>query len=183
MPSPACSQMTPRIRALLLVVALLAAAAGIVLFGAMRSQSAASEAVAELLRMRLPDPEGVPQNLAQWRGKLLIVNFWATWCEPCRQEVPALVRIQSTYAPKGVQIVGIALDSASKVRDFAKEYGINYALVVGGMETIDLSRKFGNSAAALPYTVVLDPAGKVVATRLGGITEQELKSVIGRVSG
>ncbi len=183
MPSPACSPMKSRTGVLVLVVALLAAAAGIVVFGAMRSQSAAAEAVAELLRTRLPDPEGAPQDLAQWRGKLLIVNFWATWCEPCRQEVPALVRIQSAYAPKGVQIVGIALDSAAKVREFAKEYGINYALVIGAMETIDLSRKFGNSAAALPYTVVLDPAGKVVATRLGGITEQELRSVIGRVSG
>jgi len=175
--------MTPRVRMLLLVVALLATAAGIVFYGAMRSQSAASEAVEELLRARLPDPDGVPQNLAQWRGKLLIVNFWATWCEPCRQEVPALVRIQTAFAPKGVQIVGIALDSAAKVRDFAKEYGINYALVVGGMETIDLTRKLGNAAAALPYTVVLDPSGKIVTTRLGGITEQELRSVIGRTSG
>ena len=82
-----------------------------------------------------------------------------------------------------MQIVGIALDSAAKVRDFAKEYGINYALVVGGMETIDLTRKLGNTAAALPYTVILDPSGKIIATRLGGISEQELKSVIGRASG
>ena len=175
--------MTPKARVLVLVVALLAAALGVVFYGAMRSQSTASDAVAELLRTSLPDPDGVPQSLAQWRGKLLIVNFWATWCEPCRQEVPALVRIQATFAPKGVQIVGIALDSAAKVRDFAKEYGINYALVVGGMETIDLTRKLGNTAAALPYTVVIDPSGKIIATRLGGITEQELKSVIGRASG
>jgi len=162
---------------------LLATVAGIFAYRATVSNQLVAEAAAELMRLRLPDTSGKDQSLVQWRDKVLIVNFWATWCEPCREEVPALLRVQTKYASNGVQVVGISLDSVDKVRQFAIEYRIGYPLVIGSMEVIDLTRRLGNKAAGLPYTVVLDRSGRVVKTHLGGISETELESAIELASG
>ena len=168
---------------LVLAVATLAAGAGFFAYRATPSDRPDAEAAAELMRLRLPDTSGNEQSLAQWRNKVLIVNFWATWCEPCREEVPVLLRAQAKYAANGVQVVGISVDSVDKVRQFAIEYRIGYPLVVGSMDIIDLTRRLGNKAAGLPYTVVLDRSGRVVKTHLGGISEAELESAIRLASG
>lgn len=170
-------------RVLVLAAAILAAAAGFFTYRALLSGPADTEAAAELLRLQLPDTAGKPQRLDQWRGNILIVNFWATWCTPCREEIPGLVRIQARHTSNGVQIVGIAIDSADKVRQFAIEFGIRYPLLIGGVEVIDLTRKLGNKAGGLPHTVILDRSGKVIKTRLGIITEAELESAIRQASG
>lgn len=167
----------------MLAAAILATAAGFFAYRATLPDRSVAEAVAELMRLRLPDVSGKDQSLAQWRDKVLIVNFWATWCEPCREEVPVLLRVHAKHASNGVQIVGISVDSVDKVRQFAIEYQIGYPLVVGTMEVIDLTRRLGNKAAGLPYTVVLDRSGRVVKTHLGGISEVELESAIRRASG
>lgn len=172
-----------RTRVLVLVAAILAAGAGFFAYRATLSDRSVAEGVAELMRLRLPDIFGKDQGLAQWRDKVLIVNFWATWCEPCREEVPVLLRVQAKHASNGAQIVGISLDSVDKVRQFAIEYRIGYPLLVGSMEIIDLTRRLGNKAAGLPYTVVLDKSGRVVKTHLGGITEVELERAIRLASG
>lgn len=122
--------------------------------------------------------EGGLQPLHHWRGKILVVNFWATWCAPCRVETPILVKIQHKYASKGVEIVGISLDSASKVQEFAKEYKVQYPLLIAGLEIIEITKDLGNMAAALPYTVVLDRIGNVQARHLGGISESQLELAI-----
>ena len=163
---------------LLLAAAVLAAGAGLIAYRATLPDRSSTEAAAELMRLRLPDTSGKDQSLAQWRDKILIVNFWATWCEPCREEVPALVRIQAKHASNGVQIVGISVDSVDKVRQFAAEYQVRYPLMIGSIEVMDLARRLGNNAAGLPYTVVLDRAGRVVKTHLGGISESELENAI-----
>lgn len=116
--------------------------------------------------------------MSQWRGKVLVVNFWATWCAPCREEIPALMRVQHKYASNSVQFVGIALDNVSKVRDYAEEMGIDYILLIGGMETLDVTRDLGNRAEVLPFTVVLDRAGKVVYAHAGALTEALLGAVL-----
>jgi len=172
-----------RTRVLVLAAAILATGAGFFLYRATLSDLPVSEAAAELWRLRLPDISGKGQSLAQWRDKILIVNFWATWCEPCRQEVPVLLRVQAKHASNGVQIVGISIDSVDKVREFAIEYQIGYPLVIGTMDVIDLTRRLGNKAAGLPYTIVLDRSGRVVKTHLGGISEVELESAIRLASG
>jgi len=132
----------------------------------------------ELHRFVLPDPEGKPQAFTQWQGKVLVVNFWATWCDPCREEVPALVRVQSRQASRGVQIVGIGVDSADKIRDFAAKFAINYPLAVAGLKVVDTSRKLGNRAGGLPFTVILDRNGNLAVTHLGGLTEVELNELL-----
>lgn len=159
-------------------VAVVALAAGFFAHLSLRSASPDAAASAEMFALTLPDPQGRPEPMTQWRDKVLVVNFWATWCEPCREEVPALIRTQQKYAPNGVEIVGIAVDSAAKVRDFAKEYGISYPLLVGGLETIEVSRKLGNKIGGLPYTVIVDRGGRVAHTRLGGISEADLDRVL-----
>jgi len=108
----------------------------------------------------------------------LVVNFWASWCPPCLEEIPGLVRIHRELAPKGLQIVGIAVDSADNARKSAAQLGVSYPVLVAGMEVIDLTRRLGNRAGALPYTLILDRNGKVVATRLGLISEAELTRII-----
>ncbi|OGA51209.1 MAG: hypothetical protein A3G25_01680 [Betaproteobacteria bacterium RIFCSPLOWO2_12_FULL_63_13] len=159
-----------------LVAAALAAGAG--LWAYVTTDRSHDEAVAEMMRLRLPDVSGESRSLEQWRDGVLIVNFWATWCGPCRQEIPLLVRFQTKYASKGVQIVGISVDSADKVRQFALEYRVGYPLLIGSFAVLDLSRRLGNTASALPYTVVFDRNGKVIRTRLGAITEIELEKAI-----
>ena len=169
-------------RLVALAAAILAASAGFFAYRATLSDRSIAEAAADLKRLRLPDVSGKKQSLAQWGDKVLIVNFWATWCEPCRKEVPVLLRVQAKHAVNSVQLVGISVDSVDKVRQFAIEYQIRYPLFIGSIDIIDLTRRLGNRTAALPYTIVLDRAGRVIMTHLGAVTEAELEGAIKRAS-
>lgn len=161
------------------VVALVAAAAGFG-YNAWRTGPAATppESVAALMATPLPDLESRPQRLDQWRGKVVVVNFWATWCAPCREEIPLFVRLQKKYGQRGLQFVGIAVDQAVKVRPFAAELGMNFPIVVGGAEVIELTRKLGNRAAVLPFTLVLNREGKVVEAHAGVAREAKLEPLL-----
>jgi thiol-disulfide isomerase/thioredoxin len=134
--------------------------------------------VQALLRSPLTDLGGKAQKLSQWRGKILVVNFWATWCLPCREDIPELMQLHTKNSQKGVEVVGIAFDNASNVSDYAAELKINYVLWIGGMEVLAMSRNLGNPAGVLPFTVVLDRAGKVVYTHAGAVTEATLGAVL-----
>lgn len=171
--------MPPRLRNCVAIgaAAILALAAGIGLALYDRAPTDASA----LLALSLPDPDGRPQSLAQWRGQVLVVNFWATWCAPCREEMPDLVRAQNEYGAKGLQIVGIAADNADKVQQFAKEIQLNYPALIGGYAAIDLSKELGNSLVALPFTLILDRQGKVAYTHLGPVKPDKLRDVITRL--
>ena len=169
---------------LIVAVALLALGAG--LFAGWRAQTPASlspeqaKSVAEMLYIStLPDLKGDNQPLAQWRGKVLIVNFWATWCPPCREEIPQFIKVQEKYRNRGLVFVGVAVDKKDAVRAYADEIGINYPVLLGGLEAIELSRKAGNRAGALPFTLIIDRTGKIIATELGGLTQAKLEPIIG----
>jgi len=168
--------MAPQLRSRVAIgaAALLALGAGIGLALFDRAPADASA----LLALTLPDPSGRPQPLSQWQGKVLVVNFWATWCGPCREEMPDLVRAQKEYGAKGLQIVGIAADDADKVQQFAKEIELNYPALIGGYAAIDLSKDLGNSLVALPFTLVVDRHGKVAYTHLGPVKPDKLRDVI-----
>jgi thiol-disulfide isomerase/thioredoxin len=161
---------------LIVAIALVAAAAGVYFSWHQRTSLSGPivQTQAHLARLSLPDPAGRLQSLAQWQGKVLVLNFWATWCSPCREEIPGLIRIQRRFASNGLQIVGIALDSAAKVQNFASEFEINYPLLVGEIDLIDITRPLGNKASGLPFTVILDRSGKIANVHLGGISEEEL---------
>ena len=134
-----------------------------------------------LFALELPDTAGVKQPLKQWRGKILVVNFWATWCEPCREEMPEFARTQSELGPRGVQFVGIAVDQADKVSRFAKEINLNYPALVGGYEAMELSRSLGNELVALPFTIVIDRNGRIANTHLGPMKPQQLRSILDKM--
>jgi thiol-disulfide isomerase/thioredoxin len=131
-----------------------------------------------VLSLVLPDLDGRQQALSQWRGKVIIVNFWATWCAPCREEMPQFVVTQTREATNGVQFVGIAVDQVDKVREFVKEIGVNYPTLIGGFGAIELSKQLGNDLAALPFTIVLDRDGRVVHTQLGPLKPARLDALL-----
>jgi thiol-disulfide isomerase/thioredoxin len=168
--------MAPRLRNRLLfaAAAVLALVCGI---GLALFDRAPADATA-LWALSLPDPTGQPQPLAQWRGKVLVVNFWATWCAPCREEMPELIDAQNEYGAKGLQIVGIAVDNVDKVQQFAKEIKLNYPALIGGYGAMDLSKDLGNSLVALPFTLILDRDGKVAYTHLGPVKPDKFRDVI-----
>jgi thiol-disulfide isomerase/thioredoxin len=131
-----------------------------------------------VLAAKLQGLDGKLQPLNQWRGKVLIVNFWATWCAPCREEIPGFIGVQSRYGPQGAQFIGIAIDSADRVGPYAREIGINYPVLVGGMETMDFARQTGNRAGVLPFTLVLDRNGRVVDTSIGVLKPEKLEKLL-----
>jgi thiol-disulfide isomerase/thioredoxin len=155
---------------------LAALAGGAALF--QREHAIATRDGSAVLALVLPDLEGREQALAQWRGKVLVVNFWATWCAPCREEMPHFIEVQQRDGAKGVQFVGIAVDQADKIRDFAREIGLNYPALVGGLGAIELSKALGNELSALPFTVVLDRGGGIVLTQLGPLKAAELDALL-----
>jgi thiol-disulfide isomerase/thioredoxin len=129
-----------------------------------------------LLALSLPDAKGTKQSLSQWRGKVIVVNFWATWCEPCREEMPEFVREQKELGPRGLQFVGIAVDQPDKVERFANELQLNYPTLIGGYDAIELSAGMGNRLAALPFTIVIDRQGRVVQTQLGPVKKEQFRA-------
>jgi thiol-disulfide isomerase/thioredoxin len=131
-----------------------------------------------VLAAKLMGLDGKPQALVQWRGKVLVVNFWATWCAPCREEIPGFIKIQDQYGPRGVQFVGIAIDQKERVGPYAREIGINYPVLVGGLETMDFARQLGNRRSVLPFTLVLDRDGKVVTTEIGILKLGKLENLL-----
>jgi len=130
-----------------------------------------------MLKASLPDLSGTPQQIGNWKGKVLVVNFWATWCPPCLEEIPHFVRLQERLGGQGLQFVGIAIDEADKVRAFAQKYAINYPVMIGQVDAIELSKTAGNKAGGLPYTLILDRSGEVVSQHYGGLDEEILQPI------
>jgi thiol-disulfide isomerase/thioredoxin len=125
------------------------------------------------------DLEGKPRRLTEWRGKVLVCNFWATWCAPCREEIPLLIAARQKYGPSGVEIVGIAIDNGAKVREFSVSFRISYPVLLAEADGLDLMRRLGNSAGGLPYTVVTGRDGTVAHRKLGALKQAELDDFLG----
>jgi thiol-disulfide isomerase/thioredoxin len=148
-------------RAALWALAALVAAGGGALVRAMASATRPGKrrCGGHPLSLTLPDAAGQAQALAQWRGRILVVNFWATWCGPCVEEMPELSSLQSEHDPGQVQIIGIGVDSASNIAQFQAKSPVAYPLLVAGAGGIELSRNFGNEVGGLPFTVIIDARG------------------------
>jgi thiol-disulfide isomerase/thioredoxin len=131
--------------------------------------------VTNLFAQSMNDVAGKSQPLAQWKGKPLLVNFWATWCAPCVQEMPELSALAATDGGKHFNVIGIGIDSPSNIAQFVSKVKVTYPLYVAGMSGTDLAREFGNTAGGLPYTVLIGADGQVRKTYLGKLKFEELK--------
>jgi thiol-disulfide isomerase/thioredoxin len=158
-------------------VALFAAVAGyrFAVPGKSAETAAPTAPTLPIFELALTDLNGQTQGFGQWRGKVLIVNYWATWCHPCREEMPGFSRLQEKYRDKGVQFVGISIDTADKIIEFQKTTPVTYPLLIGDMSTMESSAKLGNTRQALPFTAVFDREGRLSATKLGRLSEPELE--------
>jgi len=144
-------------------------------------QRSAERSSAALQAAKFSDLEGRTRRLAEWNGKIVVCNFWATWCPPCREEIPMLVALSRNMEPKGVEIVGIAIDFAAKVRDFVKDYKITYPVLLAGADGLDLMRAAGNEVGGLPYTTFLDRQGKIVHEKLGALDQAEIDDQLAKM--
>jgi thiol-disulfide isomerase/thioredoxin len=132
-----------------------------------------------LVEANLKDLSGQPADWRPMTGKVTVVNFWATWCGPCKEEIPDLVRLQTEGQAKNVQIVGIGIDTPANMKPFASNMKINYPLMDASVGGIDLSKTLGNRVGALPFTIILNTDGSVITRRLGKISYEDLKLATG----
>jgi len=163
-------------------LALAALAAGIWLAQARYApQPPATAAVSALWQLRFPDATGREQPLLQWRGQILVLNFWASWCAPCREEIPDFIALRTQYHPNGVEFVGIAIDNSANVVQFLQRLPVNYPILVGEGAAHNLARQLGNPSGALPYTIVLDRDGQVVLSHLGRLPRATLEQALRKI--
>ena len=170
-----------RNRLLLAVIGLVSMLAGVALFNLLQSGAPGNkpvnlEAPIELRAIPVFDLDGRETTIADWEGKLLIVNFWAPWCAPCRREVPTLIKFHRDFADRGVRVLGIAYDNESQVRRFAADYQINYPLFLAGNRTAMYNAAFGNRSGSLPFTALLDEEYRIVFQHNGELTPAELSA-------
>lgn len=160
-----------RFTLLALIVAAAAAGGGYALNSARHGSStdttASPSADAAWRQASFKDLKGTAHRLDEWSGRVLVLNFWATWCPPCRREIPAFVDLQRRYQDAGLQFVGIALDEVANVQPFIAEERVNYPMLIGGSEITMFMQTLGNGVGALPFTVVIDRSGKVLARHQG----------------
>ena len=149
-----------------------------VYFGAKRLQPSppADTAVAALMQVSMKDSAGQQRKMSEWQGKVLLLNFWATWCPPCVSEMPELVALQNEWAGKNLQVVGIGIDSPSNIREFAAKHQITYPLLLGGLEGTELSRQFGNQSGGLPFTLLIAPDGSVRQAYMGRLDMEKVRA-------
>lgn len=125
------------------------------------------------------DLEGAEHALAEWRGQVIALNFWATWCSPCLQEMPELVSLQARFGARGLQFIGLAVETdAEQVRVVADKLGVNYPVLLDEDGALELAAVLGNQDAAMPFTVIFDRQGEVIFTRKGTVKFEEVEAVI-----
>jgi len=134
----------------------------------------------ELPDIRLPGTDGVVHNLADWKGRPLVVNFWATWCEPCRREIPLLKALRRERVADRLEIVGIAVDYPDEVRKYARAHAIDYPVLIGDEGGLAAVSAFGMETV-LPFSVFADREGRVVALKIGELHQDEAELILDRV--
>ena len=169
----------------LLIIVVLSALSGWLLFHQTLEKKRTTEASASveiarnpLANISFPDVQGNAQAFKQWQGKVLVLNFWATWCPPCREEMPELSAMQDQYKNQNMVIIGLSTDDLDKTKDFIKSAPVNYPILAGDMEAMNLAETLGNNRGILPYTVIVDANGTVVKTFFGRVNQQLLEKTI-----
>ena len=131
-----------------------------------------------LFAATLPDENGHPQTLKQYAGKIVVLNFWATWCEPCREEMPELSQLYQAYKNKNVIVLGVAIDDVGAVGSFVKETKVSYPLLAADMDGMQYATNLGNDKDVLPFTVIIKADGTVAKTYFGRVTKPLLEETL-----
>ena len=127
---------------------------------------------------KLKDLEGKTRDIKEWDGRVLLINFWATWCPPCRREIPAFIELQEKYKDKGFTIIGIALDEKQAVIDYSDPMGVNYPLLMAEQEGITLTKAYGNRLGSLPFSVIVDRKGNITQRKRTELTFAQVEAMI-----
>jgi len=162
----------------MVAVAALVVGAGIGLWNKQAPPTGSAVPLTHLLSQKVPDADGRPADMSIYTGKILVLNFWATWCPPCVQEMPEIDEIQAEYAKRDVVVLGLGLDTAERIRAFSSKLKVSYPLFAMDAAGLAVVRDFGNEQGALPYTMVYDRNGQEVARKLGRISRNELRQAI-----
>lgn len=133
---------------------------------------------ARIFAASFPDLEGKPQAMKQWQGKIMVLNFWAPWCPPCRAEIPDFIQLQEQYRAQGVVFVGLALDQKDNVQAFSDEMGINYPILLGENDAAELGKLAGNRLGGLPFTAIFSKNGDIVSTVTGELKREQLEATL-----
>lgn len=136
---------------------------------------------ARLPDFSLNDLSGKATSISSWSGKSLVINFWATWCAPCRREIPLLKTLAGDWAGRDIKVVGIAVDEVDKVRQFAEQFKIDYPVLAGEEDAMEAAAKFGIQSPALPFTVFTDRRGEVVALFVGELHRPQAEFILSEV--
>lgn len=136
---------------------------------------------AQLPDFSLNNLSGKSTSITSWRGKSLMINFWATWCDPCRREIPLLKTLAADWAGRDLTVVGIAVDHADQVRQFAAQFKIDYPVLIGEQDALDAAAKFGMHSPVLPFTVFTDRRGEVVALFVGELHRPQADFILSEV--
>jgi len=126
----------------------------------------------------LKDLEGKLRNIDEWNGQVLLINFWATWCPPCKKEMPAFMEVHEQYNQQGFDIIGIALDDEESVQDFVDTLGVDYPVMPASHQGLELSRTYGNRIGALPFSVFVDRKGIIKLTHAGELSKKQVEDII-----
>lgn len=126
----------------------------------------------------LPNEDGVKQVLSQYKGKIIVLNFWATWCPPCREEMPELSELYKEYQQKNVVVLGVAIDEQKLVKEFVQATPVSYPLFAAEEEGMTLGSGLGNDKGVLPYTIIIDTQGNVIKTYFGRISKSLLETTL-----
>jgi thiol-disulfide isomerase/thioredoxin len=139
---------------------------------------AEKSSISTLFEFNLSDLSGQPHNISEWQGKILVINFWATWCPPCLKEIPDFITLQDQYKSQGLQFIGIALDDKEAVAKYIATTQINYPVLLGGEHGIVVARQLGNNINAVPYTLIVDRQGQIIHRYPGKFPKEQLMEFI-----
>ena len=147
-----------------------------------QSEDGNNQSTQALFAANFPNENGRPQSLKQYAGKTVVLNFWASWCEPCREEMPELSELYNEYKDKNLVVLGMAIEDVAAINDFLKETKVSYPLVAADMEGMEIASNLGNDKGVLPFTVIIKPDGTVTKTYFGRVTKPLLEKELNNIN-